>query len=154
MVSGILLISLVFGLDQWTKHWVMDFFQNGGKIEQITSFFQIILTYNRGISFSLFATHESSGFWILTGIISLLILALLLWWIKDKEMRVPLALILGGALSNLYDRLTLGAVVDFLDFFWHSYHWPAFNVADSCICVGALWLGGRSFFGKGKKQNA
>ena len=134
---------LVFVFDQFTKIWIVDNFVYGAS-ETVTSFFNLVRVHNFGAAFS-FLNNEGGwqrwGFTIFAAIVSLVILV----WIarlsnQQKLEGVALALILGGALGNLYDRVTLGYVVDFLDFHWSGWHFPAFNIADSGICLGAFLL--------------
>ena len=134
---------LVFVFDQLTKLWIVNHFVYGGS-EAVTSFFNLVRVHNFGAAFS-FLNNEGGwqrwGFTIFAAIVSLVILV----WIarlsnQQKLEGVALALILGGALGNLYDRVTLGYVVDFLDFHWSGWHFPAFNIADSGICLGAFIL--------------
>jgi signal peptidase II len=134
---------LVFVFDQLTKLWIVNHFVYGAS-EAITSFFNLVRVHNFGAAFS-FLNNEGGwqrwGFTVFAAIVSLVILV----WIarlsiQQKLEGVALALILGGALGNLYDRVTLGYVVDFLDFHWSGRHFPAFNVADSGICLGAFLL--------------
>lgn len=87
----------------------------------------------------MFSANSDVGVWALiglTGAISALIIYLI-YKETEKISRIGYALVLGGAVGNLLDRLRFGAVVDFLDFYWGQYHWPAFNIADSAICIGA-----------------
>jgi signal peptidase II len=88
--------------------------------------------------------EQGSAFYFLTGASVLAILLIGFWFFKLRENEKPLmpglALILGGALGNLIDRLRIGEVIDFLDVQLGSHHWPAFNIADSCISVGTLWV--------------
>ena len=135
----IYLISLiVFLLDFGTKFWVMKALTPHDPIPVFPGF-NLYLTFNRGVSFSMFSANSTLGVWALIGLTGG-ISALVIYFIqKEKELltRVGLALVLGGAIGNLLDRLRFGAVVDFLDFYLGQYHWPAFNVADSAICIGA-----------------
>ena len=133
--------ALVFLADQISKYWALAHFYDAEPYA-VTSFFQITLAHNKGMAFSLLA-HQSgwqSGFLsVVTITISLVILIWLYQLPQAKKLEAcALALILGGALSNLFDRMLRGAVVDFLDFHYSVYHWPIFNVADSMICLGAL----------------
>ena len=132
------LAALVVLSDWATKTWVLGVFANPPYRIEITSFFNLVLTFNTGVSFSLFA--QSNPRWILVGFSVAVCLGLGLWlW---REPRPPLVasfgLIIGGALGNVYDRIFYGAVVDFLDFHIGGWHWPAFNLADSAITLGAL----------------
>ena len=109
----------------------------------VTNFFNLVFTWNPGTSFSLFqALGESAPFIIIvaTAFVIGFVLYYLFMRAADFE-RLPLALIAGGALGNLIDRVRYGAVVDFLDFHIGGYHWPAFNIADTFICIGvALYI--------------
>jgi signal peptidase II len=109
----------------------------------ITSFFNLILTYNAGAAFSFLSDASGWQRWFLSSIAliaSIVIIFLLRKYTDNKLFCLALSLVLGGALGNLWDRITLGHVVDFLDFYIGSYHWPAFNVADSAIFIGAVLL--------------
>lgn len=140
-------IPIAFTLDQASKLAVLHYFSTHQAPLEILPFFDIILAFNRGISFSFLNNLGPTGFWLLTAVIALVVLFLLLWWGKEKNIfsRICLALIIGSALGNLLDRLRLGAVVDFLDVFWQNYHWPTFNVADSFISICVILLVIHSF---------
>ena len=136
----IYLISLiVFLLDFGTKYWATGSLVPHNPVP-VFPCFNLYLTFNPGVSFSLLSAQSVTGVWALialTGVIS----AFIIYFIqKEKESltRIGLALVLGGAIGNLIDRLRFGSVVDFLDFYLGSYHWPAFNIADSAICIGAI----------------
>ena len=102
----------------------------------------LVLVYNRGAAFGFMAEQEGWQRWFLSGFSACLIAVLLVWiWRLPAAQRwlgVGLSWILGGALGNLHDRLLYGAVVDFIDLYYGRWHWPAFNVADTAICCGAL----------------
>jgi signal peptidase II len=128
----------VIALDQLTKAWIASAFHYGEEVP-ITSFFSLVLAYNTGAAFSFLA--QAAG-WQRHVFIGLALgAAVLLTFLLRRGGSViycsGLALILGGALGNAWDRLSIGKVVDFLLFYYHSYQWPAFNVADSAITVGA-----------------
>ena len=138
----IYLISvIVFLLDLGTK-FLATYFLVPHQPLTIFPCFDLYLTFNRGISFSLFSARSPLGVWMLialTGGIS----ALVVYFIqteKERLTRIGLAFILGGAIGNLLDRLRFGSVVDFLDFYWGTHHWPAFNIADSAICIGTILI--------------
>ena len=136
------LAAAVILLDQVTKWAVLENFVYGERRE-ITGFFNLVLVYNKGAAFSMFASADGwqTPLLILFAIVAAGIVSYLI--MRNREKRVlclGLALILGGALGNLIDRLRFGHVVDFLDFHAMGWHWPAFNVADSGITVGALLL--------------
>ncbi len=104
----------------------------------VFDFFNIVFTWNPGTSFSLFRTLGEAAPFILVTLTGFIIgfIGYYMFTRAPKHERVPLALILGGAIGNLIDRIRFGAVIDFLDFHVGDIHWPAFNVADICICVG------------------
>ena len=149
MVIYFLIAALVILLDFLSKAFVLDTLTKGSVIE-ITPFFNLVLLMNKGISFSMFS---SLGPWLLTSI-AVIISVVIVYFIfieKDVFTRTCLSLILGGAIGNIIDRIRFKAVVDFLDFHAFGYHWPAFNVADSCICIGVALLLFRMIFKKEKK---
>lgn len=151
----IYLISLAVILcDQLSKIALLDV-MNIPKIIPVTSFFNIVLAYNTGVSFSLFSGNSMYSPYILSAV-AIAVCAALVWWMrgeKDKVTRVGLALIIGGAIGNVIDRFLYGAVVDFLDFHVMGQHWPAFNVADAAICIGAVLIVYQSFINKKEKKN-
>ncbi len=110
---------------------------------EITSFFNLVIVWNKGISFGLFNQDADYGPWILIGLslaITAIFLVLLLRGPSSRLQSLGIALIIGGALGNVIDRFRFGAVFDFLDFHLGDYHWPAFNIGDSCICIGVAAL--------------
>ena len=137
-----LIVVLIFAGDQISKRIVQHSIPHSDVITVIPGFFNLIHTENSGIAFSLFAGASSP--WkmvLLIGVSLALLVTVVVVALKSREMNwqtgVALALILGGASSNLLDRIRFGQVVDFLDVYYRSYHWPTFNVADSAIVVGA-----------------
>lgn len=139
------LAALIVVLDQWTKLWVVHSLVLEEKIEMIPGFFDLTYVRNYGAAFGMFARFSSSiRQMILLGLPSLILIFLLaLYFWKDFQGRLPtlaLSLIISGAVSNLIDRFGQGYVVDFLDFNLGIMHWPAFNVADSCVTIGGILL--------------
>jgi signal peptidase II len=133
------LAAAVVALDQATKIAIERAFDFGDSTP-ITGFFNVVLTYNKGAAFSFLAGASGwqGNFFTVIGIAaSLFIVFLLARHGSQKLFSAALALILGGALGNVIDRLAYGHVIDFLDFHWRGWHWPAFNVADSAIVCGA-----------------
>jgi signal peptidase II len=115
------------------------------KIVVIPGFFDLIHIHNRGAIFGFFSQSEKPSVYIVLTVASLLALVLVVYYFfktpsSEKAMKISLSLILGGALGNLIDRVIRGYVIDFADFYVGRLHWPAFNVADSCITIGALLL--------------
>ena len=137
-----LLALAIVAADQATKSMVLARFSAGEGVP-VTSFFNLVLVYNRGAAFSFLS--DASGWQtpllIAFAVIAIGIVSVLLVRTPERRMLCTgLALILGGALGNVIDRLRFGQVVDFLDFHVGTWHWPAFNVADSAITVGAVIL--------------
>jgi signal peptidase II len=138
-----------FGLDRVTKLLIQSNMMPDDVSTVIPGFFNIVYAGNRGIVFGLLSEGESEWrAFFLIGLTALVIatVAVVLWQSSPRGLaasrwsRLGLSLVLGGALGNLYDRLASGAVTDFLDVYVGGYHWPAFNVADSGLCVGAALI--------------
>lgn len=143
MLKWLWLSAVVFVLDQITKWLAVDAFVLYERME-ILPFFNLTLAHNYGAAFSFLADHGGWQRWFFTVIAGGVSVALIVWLKRvpknDWWIAMALALILGGALGNVYDRVLLGYVVDFLDFHWAGYHFPAFNIADSGITVGAAMM--------------
>ena len=130
-------------VDQVSKQWIVEQYSLGMS-DRITGFFNLVHVHNYGAAFS-FLNNEGGwqrwGFSVFAAVISFIIIV---WIVRlSPQQRLEgcaLALILGGALGNLYDRVALGYVIDFLDFHWSGWHFPAFNVADSGITLGAILI--------------
>lgn len=136
------LAALVVLLDQGTK-MAIERVYDYGDVHPVTGFFNLVLTYNKGAAFSFLAGASGWQKHFLTAIgviASVFILYLLAKHGTQKLFSLALALILGGAVGNVIDRVAYGHVIDFLDFHWRGWHWPAFNVADSAIVCGAALL--------------
>ena len=137
---GICLAVIV--LDQLTKLWIVGVFQYGDSLS-LTSFFNLVYARNSGAAFSFLAGEggwQRFFFIAIALAASALIVHLLRKHAQERGFCFALSLILGGALGNLIDRVRFGYVIDFLDFYYAGYHFPAFNVADSAITLGAAWL--------------
>lgn len=113
---------------------------SGGHIE-VFSFFNLVEVWNHGVSFGMF-NQLANGQWLLSGIASIITIILLRWFSRtdDRLTAIALSLIIGGAAGNIIDRVRFGAVADYLDFHAFGYHWPAFNLTDSAVFIGALLL--------------
>lgn len=168
-------IPLLILLDQWTKWAAWEFLKFGPvapmdfmtwlttfPIEphlfdgvRITSFFNIVTVWNQGVSFGMFAADDLKRAYTLVGMSGLMVLALAVWLARAPTRFVALALtmIISGALGNIIDRIRFGAVADFLDFHIGSWHWPAFNVADSLIVAGVAFLAIDTLFLAGKRDS-
>ncbi len=149
----VLIAVTVLLADQATKALVVKSIPDHTGIPIIPGFFNLLRTENSGIAFSLFSGSSSSWKMVLLIGISVALLVtvvIVVWRSRDIHWQagVGLALILGGAISNLADRIRFGQVVDFLDFYYRGYHWPTFNLADSAIVVGAGFLALEFLFSK------
>lgn len=141
MFFGIVTIILTLLADQASKFIVDTKLVIDEPIE-VCDFFNLVKVWNTGISFSLFNDYGNVGKFALI-IFALAVVIFLLRWMYYENNRLKifgLALIIGGALGNVVDRIRAGAVLDFLDFHYQTVHWPAFNLADSFICIGAFLL--------------
>lgn len=130
--------AVVIALDLYTKHLIEAAFAYGDMLT-INSFFDLVRYHNQGAAFSFLADAGGWQKWFFSGIsvvAAIVITYLIQKHRTEKLFCVGLALVLGGAIGNLYDRVTLGYVVDFLNFHYQDLYWPAFNVADSAICIG------------------
>jgi signal peptidase II len=135
------LAAIVVVADLATKAWITSAFRYG-EVREVTPFFNLVLVHNTGAAFSFLADAGGWQRWFFTGIAVAISLALLVLLPRQKNdwVAAGMALVLGGALGNLWDRVTLGKVVDFVQLHAAGYSWPAFNVADSAITVGVLLL--------------
>lgn len=127
--------------DQLSKHAVVNSDLRHAPVD-ITPFFRLVHVENPGAAFSILADAGSWGRWLLSAFAAAVSAAIAAWiWRRPPPLEsAALSLVLGGALGNLIDRLLRGSVTDFLDFHWGGLHWPAFNVADSAITLGAVLI--------------
>ena len=143
MLRYLWLTALLVILDQASKSWVLAEFQLYDVVE-IWPVFNLVLVFNEGAAFSFLSDAGGWQRWFFILLSSVVSLVLLVWLARlkpsDKLFAIALAMILGGALGNLVDRVRYGHVVDFLDFHWQQWHWPAFNLADSVITLGVVIL--------------
>ena len=134
--------AVVLIVDQFTKVLILGYYHLGDSTP-VTSFFNIVRVHNSGAAFSFLASSGGWQRWLFTGI-GVAAALLILWLLKShagqKLFAFSMASILGGAVGNVIDRVLYGYVVDFLDFYWRGWHFPAFNVADSAITLGATCL--------------
>lgn len=148
LIRGLAISGVIVILDQVSKWWITDVVMQPPQSIPVLPFFNLVLTYNLGVSFGLFAAGSAAGKWMLVGVAAV-ITAFLLHWLYRATSGLnimALGLIIGGAIGNVIDRIVIGGVVDFLDFHAYGYHWPAFNVADTSIFVGAALLIAESLF--------
>jgi signal peptidase II len=152
---GPILFVVIVLADYATKEWALASLEGRGRVP-VTDFFNFVLVWNTGVSFGMLRSGSELGRWLLTGL-ALVITCLLLFWLRREPRfwpRLAIWLIIAGALGNVADRIRFGAVVDFLDFHLFGYHWPAFNIADSVIVVGAVLLVVDSLLGGGRKSGS
>jgi len=145
---GLGLAALAIVLDQITKWLIVAVVMQPPHVVEILPIFNLVLTWNPGVSFGFF---NDAGNGLVLSLVAIGVVIFLTVWLRRAEAKlavVGLGLIIGGALGNVIDRAVRPehAVVDFLDAHWGGYHWPAFNVADSCITVGAILLIADSLF--------
>lgn len=142
-MTGIYLLTVVMVCDQLTKWWIVNEIMKPPHTVWVTSFLNFVLVWNKGITFGLLNQfdHEITK-WLLIGVASIILFLLGRWLSRTHSLPVTLALgsVMGGAVSNVIDRLRFGAVVDFLDFYYRDYHWYAFNIADAAIFTGLSLL--------------
>ena len=149
MPKWLALSALVIVLDQASKAWITSAFKLNESLP-VTAFFDLVWVYNVGAAFSFLAGASGWQRWffiVLAIAVSAWIIIMLRQHATDRLLASALSLVLGGALGNVIDRVTQGAVVDFLDFHYAGYHFPAFNVADSAISLGVALMLWHSFAG-------
>ena len=134
--------AVIVIVDLYTKHLIQRAFEYGEHLT-MTSFFDLVRYHNEGAAFSFLSDAGGWQKWFFSGV-SMIAVVVITYLLKKHQTQklfcFGLALVLGGAIGNLYDRLTLGYVVDFLLFHYKDWYYPAFNVADSAICVGVALL--------------
>ncbi len=134
---------LVIALDQASKIWISQSLELYQSIAVFPSF-NLTLLHNPGAAFSFLATAGGWQRWFFSSLAVVISIAIIVWLrrlsAEQKWLAAALALILGGAVGNVVDRLLYGYVIDFLDIYYQGWHWPAFNLADSAITVGAIML--------------
>ena len=155
-LSWLLASALVIVLDQWSKHWVMASLPEFTAVPVIDGFWNWYRTYNTGAAFSFLANAGGWQTWFFT-VLAFAVSGLLGFWLSrtprgDWRSALPFALVIGGAIGNVIDRLQHGHVIDFIQWHWKdAYYYPAFNIADSAIVCGAATIALFSIF-PGKKK--
>lgn len=142
MLIGIVVALLVIVFDQLSKALVYGYLDDVGSMVTVSEYFNLVSAWNRGVSFSMFDNLGGYGVYVLSAF-ALIVVGVLLYWLKHEDsrlMQLALGFVIGGAIGNVIDRIRLGAVFDFLDVHIAEHHWPAFNVADSFICIGACLI--------------
>lgn len=173
-----LFIAVLVLLDQMSKWWIIEMFFRPRVFEaqgasqpfldwlvsygqdlfpparvEVTSFFNLVMVWNKGVSFGMFTSGHDVMPYILGGTALLLCVILAVWMSRAKHLTtlIPLAMIISGAIANVWDRARFGAVTDFLDFHIGDMHYPSFNIADCCIVVGVIALAIDGFFFEPKR---
>ena len=154
---GLVVAAVVFILDRISKELLLDVMREHGPVVELTPFFNLVMVWNRGVSFGMFQSGES-GRWLLSAL-ALAIVAGLLVWLRRVDvwwLGTGLGAVIGGALGNVVDRLWYdeGAVADFFDFHVAGWHWPAFNIADAAIVVGVGLILLDSLLARGRDAGA
>jgi signal peptidase II len=146
-ILAILTITMVMLADQLSKWYMLEMVKIAERPPiEVTSFFNLVMVWNKGVSFGMLSQSQDWMPWLLIAVAIVIsgILSVWLWRSQDRFISLALGLVIGGALGNVIDRVRFKAVADFFDFHMMGYHWPAFNIADSAICVGVallLWDG-------------
>lgn len=143
MLRWLWLSLIVVVLDQASKQWVESSFMLFETLA-VMPFFNLTLAYNDGAAFSFLSDQSGWQRWFLSGLAGVVTLAMV-FWLRGIEQRermiaIALSLIIGGAVGNLIDRILFGHVIDFLDVYYGQHHWPAFNIADSAISIGVVFM--------------
>ena len=143
-----LLACLIVVIDQLTKYWVSSVFSYGETLE-LLPVLNLTLVHNLGAAFSFLSDAGGWQRWFFAIVSSVVSIVLVVWLYRlsarQTLLATALALVLGGAVGNLWDRVILGYVIDFVDVHYQQYHWPAFNIADAAITLGAILLIMESF---------
>ena len=144
----------LIALDQWTKSLAVQHLAFQQPIAVIPGFWNWMLTHNTGAAFSFLAGASGWQHWLFT-LIAIVVSTVLIVWLArvprgDWRSALPFAMIVAGALGNVVDRLRLGYVIDFIQWYWRDFYWPVFNIADSSLVVGASLMVLLSMFSKEK----
>ncbi|WP_320203635.1 signal peptidase II [Agrobacterium rosae] len=139
-VWPLLMVVFVLAFDQAVKFVIVHLVMNPPQPIEVTPFFNVVLVYNRGISFGMLADFIGAAPQLFSWLKLLIVMGLIAWAYKTKVFaeRLALCIIAGGALGNISDRFLNGAVTDYLNFHWNGLHWPAFNIADIAVVGGAV----------------
>jgi signal peptidase II len=139
---GLLFSLAILIADQLTKWLVMEYVLPAGKAVTVTGFLNMVVVWNRGVSFGLFSHDWPGAPWVLSALAVAIVVLLCLWLTRSQRRLTALSLgaIIGGAIGNVVDRARFGAVYDFVDVHYAGWHWPAFNLADSAITLGVVAL--------------
>ena len=151
MLRLLWLSLLVVVLDQWSKHWIVANFREY-EVLTVWPVFNLTLVYNTGAAFSFLSDAGGWQRWFFVTVGVLVSLVMVIWLARlqprERWTALGLALVVGGAVGNLIDRVVLGKVVDFLQWHWQDWYWPSFNLADSAITLGVILLLVDGLFGE------
>ncbi len=151
---GLAAAILTLLVDRVSKHWLVGVMEGYPQGIEVTPFFNLVMVWNPGVSFGLFGSEGEFGRWALS-ILALVITGALLVWLwraQTKLVALALGFVIGGAISNVIDRIYWGKVADFFDFHVAGYSWPAFNLSDSGIVIGVGLLLLDSLWPRGEKE--
>jgi signal peptidase II len=140
---GLVVALLAFAADQGHKYWMLDIYRIAERAPvTITSYFDLVMAWNKGVSYGLFAQHGTAGRLVLIAVSLVAVTGLLIWMANSlaRLAGLSMGLIIGGALGNLTDRIVHGAVADFFHFHYAGYSWYIFNLADVAIVAGVIGL--------------
>lgn len=142
MRAGLILAAITVVADQASKWLLQDAVLKRGTIEVIPGFFNLVMVWNKGISFGMLGGAGALPPWVLSAVAVAICIALFFWLraARSRWTAWAIGLVIGGAIGNVVDRARWGAVFDFADFYIGRWHWPAFNVADAAIVIGVLVL--------------
>ena len=140
---GVTVAAIGLALDQAVKTWLLFGYQlaDRGRVA-VTPFFDLVLVWNRGVSYGLFPAESQTQVWFLLAVKTAITIALIVWLLRatDRLTAFALGLLIGGAIGNSIDRLLYGAVVDFVSLHWNGFYWYVFNLADVWIVAGVAVL--------------
>lgn len=155
ITRGFAIAAVVFLCDQLLKFYFIYGLALPERPIDVLPFFKLVMVWNQGVSFGMFASDEASRRWVLI-VVSLAIVVYLVYWLKSLESKLlitAIGLIIGGAIGNIVDRMVWGAVADFFYFYYEEWFWPAFNIADSAIFIGVVILCWDSIVGTPSKTD-
>lgn len=139
---AVAIAAAVVLLDQLSKWLILEVVMQPPRVIEVTGFLNLVLVHNPGLSFGLLGEDAPWKPWVLSGVALAVVVGLMIWLHRRADLwpAVAAGIISGGALGNVVDRLRFGSVVDFIDVYAGSWHWPAFNLADSAITLGVAVL--------------
>ncbi len=157
MKLGGIFALIAFAIDRLSKWLFIDVYELPTKgVVEILPIFDIVMVWNRGVSFGFLSASDEAGRWALVAL-NVVIVSVLIYWLKTSKnifLSGAIGVIIGGAIGNIYDRVKFGAVADFFQFHWQEWYFAVFNVADSFIFIGAVLLIFNSTFGRDAKKKS